>query len=309
MDSQRRSECVRGGACTCGKVMGEEETKTERKGEDAVDNCMRRPEIFGVMFDNITLEAAAEKAADMVHGSFYHYIVGTNANLLRMARKDAAYRGAVNQADLSLADGCGVLYASRILKTSLTERVPCMDLLEALLSKLHGVRVYILGGKSGTAEQAGENLRVRYPQLELCGTHHGYFEDAKAMAEEIAKSQPDLLLVCLGSPKQELWMKNYGRLTGAKLAFGCGGWIDIAAGRLKRAPESWRKHDLEWVWRFLQEPWRFGRVCRSLTLPLLAVKEAVEVRFFHFSQMGRGSVQKQTESQRRAKRNRYPSRT
>ena len=99
------------------------------------------------------------------------------------------------------------------------------------------------------------------------------------MAREISRHRPDLLLVCLGSPKQEFWMKNYGRLTGAKLAFGCGGWIDIAAGCLKRAPESWRKHDLEWAWRFLQEPWRFGRVCCSLTLPLLAAGEAVEIRF------------------------------
>ena len=237
---------------------------------------MRRPEIFGVRFDDITLEMAAEKAADMIHGSFYHYIVGTNANLLRMARKDAVYREAVNQADLSLADGCGVICASHILKTPLRERVPCIDLLDALLPGLCGVRVYILGGKSGTAYRAAANLRKRYPGLVFCGTHHGYFDNAKAMAEKIALCRPDLLLVCLGSPKQELWMKNYGRLTGAKLACGCGGWIDIAAGSLMRAPKSWQKYNLEWVWRFLQEPWRFGRVCCSLVLPLLAVKEAVK---------------------------------
>lgn len=240
-----------------------------------MDRDMERPELFGVRFDNITLETAARKAADMIHSDSYHYIAGTNANLLRMARRDAAYRRAINRADLSVPDGCGVIAASRILGKPLTERVPCIDLLDALLTRLQGTRVYILGGKPGAAKQAGENLCARYPQLVLCGTHHGYFDDAEAMAEKIAKARPDLLLVCLGSPKQELWMTKFGQLTGAKLACGCGGWIDIAAGRLKRAPEAWRRLNLEWCWRFLHEPWRFGRVCCSLVLPLMAVWEAM----------------------------------
>lgn len=238
----------------------------------------RCSEIFGVRFDNITLEAAVKSAANMIHSDCYHYIVGTNANLLRLARKDESYREAVNQADLSVADGCGVLYAARILGDPLTERVPCIDLLDALLPELNGVRVYILGGKPEIAKRAAVKLRIRYPRLVFCGMHHGYFDDAETVAEEIARHRPDLLLVCLGSPKQELWMKEYGRLTGTKLACGCGGWIDIAAGSLKRAPKSWQKRNLEWVWRFLQEPWRFGRVCCSLILPFLALGEAVRAR-------------------------------
>lgn len=245
-------------------------------------NCMGRPEVFGVKFDSIMLTTAVKRAACMVRGGSYRYIAGTNANLLRMARKNAAYRRAINRADLSLADGYGVLCAARILKNPLQERVPCIDLLDALLPRLRGTRVYILGGKPGVAKQAAKNLRSRCPELVLCGVHHGYFKDPKTMAEEIAKSRPDLVLVCLGSPKQELWMMEYGRLTGASLACGCGGWIDIAAGSLKRAPKAWREHNLEWLWRFLQEPWRFGRVCRSLTVPLLAVAEAIRAGFKNF---------------------------
>lgn len=250
--------------------------RKRREGEKAVENGAERPELFGVKFDNITLETAVKKAVDMVYGSSYCYIAGTNANLLRMARKDAAYRWAINQAKLSLADGCGVIYAARILKTPLKERIPCIDLLEALLPKLRGVRVYILGGRPGVAKKAGMNLRSRYPDLTVCGAHHGYYEDAERIAEEIARHRPDLLLICLGSPKQELWMAEYGKRTGAKLACGCGGWIDIAAGNLRRAPKSWQKHNLEWTWRFLQEPWRFGRVCYSLMLPLLAFAEVIK---------------------------------
>lgn len=233
-----------------------------------------RMEIFNVRFDNITLKEAVERARDMAGAASWHYIVGTNANLLRIARRNEQYREAINRADLSLADGYGVICASRILGTPLAERVSCMDFLDMFLPKLHGTRVYLLGGKPGTAEKAGQHLKEQYPGLVLCGTHHGFFQDAEAMAEEIAQSAPELLLVCLGSPKQELWMAKHGAATGARLACGCGGWIDVCAGDLKRAPESWRKWNLEWAYRFLQEPWRIGRVFLSLLLPLLALAEA-----------------------------------
>ncbi len=231
-------------------------------------------EIFDVRFDNITLEEAVNRAEDMVRSASWHYIAGTNANLLRMARRDKCYREAINLADLSLADGYGVICASRILGTPLAERIACIDFLEMLLPELLGIRVYLLGGKPGTAEKAKQHLREQYPELLICGVHHGFFEDPRVMAEEIAKSAPELLLVCLGSPKQELWMAEYGATTGARLACGCGGWIDVCAGDLKRAPIGWRKRNLEWAYRFLQEPWRFGRVCMSLTLPFLALAEA-----------------------------------
>lgn len=232
-----------------------------------------RSEVFGVRFDNVSVEEAAARAEGMIRHGPYHYCVGTNADLLRMARRDANYREAINNADLSLADGIGVICAARILKVSLEWRVACIDLLDSLLPRLDEARVYILGGKPGTADQAKENLLAQYPYLSFCGTHHGYFQDPEKMALEISASSPALLLVCLGSPKQEFFMSRYGHLTGANLACGCGGWIDIAAGKLKRAPLSWRKSNLEWTWRFFQEPWRIGRVCRSLAVPLLAYGE------------------------------------
>ncbi len=239
----------------------------------------RRAALFDVQFDNITLEEAVGRARAMLCSSSWHYIAGTNANLLRMARRDERYREAINRADLSLADGYGVVCASRILGAPLVERIPCMDFLDVLLPELAGTRVYILGGKPGTAEKAGRCLRERYPDLQLCGFQHGFFQDPEAAAEEIARCAPELLLVCLGSPKQELWMAEFGETTGARLACGCGGWIDVCAGDLKRAPESWRKHNLEWAFRFLQEPWRFGRVCMSMELPLLALWETMKKAF------------------------------
>ena len=235
---------------------------------------LERPEIFNVRFDNVTLKEAVKRAEDMLRDDSWHYIVGTNANLLRIARHEKKYRDVIDRADLSLADGYGVICASHILGVPLAERVPCMDLLNALLPRLFGIRIFILGGRPGIAEKAGARLKEQYPGLIVCGSHHGFFQDPEAMAKKIAQCGPELLLVCLGSPKQEFWMAEYGPATGARLACGCGGWIDVCAGDLKRAPESWRSHNLEWAFRFLQEPWRIGRVYLSLSLPILALWEA-----------------------------------
>lgn len=242
----------------------------QRHGGDAV--------LFGVRFDDVSLKDAVARAKEMARRGPYHYCVGTNADLLRLARRDAGYRDTINGADLSLADGAGVIYAARILHEPLARRVACIDLVEALLAELDGERVYILGGKPGTAEAAAEALGRRYPGAVFCGVHHGYFQDPEAMARQIGASAPDLLLVCLGSPKQEQFMARYGPMTGAGLAIGCGGWIDIASGRLERAPQAWQRLDLEWAWRFLHQPWRAGRVLRSLYLPLLAWGERIRRR-------------------------------
>lgn len=254
----------------------------------------RRSEILDVSFNDVSVQEAVSRSLAMLQTDVYHYCVGTNANQFRIAQKDTGYLEAIDQADLSLADGCGVLAAARILGRDLCERVACIDLLNALFPVIHYARVYILGGKTGVAACAGKKLEKQYPNLVVCGTHHGFFQDDEAMAREIAKKQPDLLLVCLGSPKQELWMSRYGSRTGAKLAIGCGGWIDIAAGDLERAPLWWREHNLEWAWRLIQEPWRIGRVCRSLTVPVVAIGERVR-RAFH-GRRGNAKCQGEKES-------------
>ena len=197
-----------------------------------------RPEIFNVRFDDITLSEAVKRAEDMLRDDSWHYIVGTNANLLRIARHEKKYRDVIGRADLSLADGYGVICASHILGVPLAERVPCMDLLNALLPRLFGIRVFILGGRPGIAEKAENRLKEQYPGLIVCGSHHGFFQDPEEMAKKIAQCRPELLLVCLGSPKQEFWMAEYGPATGARLRrldrCLCGG-SETGAGKLAQS--------------------------------------------------------------------------
>ena len=142
-----------------------------------------------------------------------------------------------------------------------------------MLSALNemGGRLYLLGAKPGVAEEAGRRICARYPALVLCGTHDGYFKDEQAILPEIAAAKPDLLFVCLGAPKQEKWMARWGRHTGAKLAIGLGGCLDVFAGNVQRAPERWQKLGLEWAYRLKKEPKRIGRMAK---LPLVLVKAA-----------------------------------
>lgn len=230
-------------------------------------------EILGVRFDDLTQQEAAQQGRQLLEEDKFHYVVTPNPEFLLAAEKDPEFRRVLNAADLVLPDGIGVVYSAKILGTPLKERVPGIEFAEAMLSALNdmGGRLYLLGAKPGVAEEAGRRICARYPALVLCGTHDGYFKDEQAILPEIAAAKPDLLFVCLGAPKQEKWMARWGRHTGAKLAIGLGGCLDVFAGNVQRAPERWQKLGLEWAYRLKKEPKRIGRMAK---LPLVLVKAA-----------------------------------
>ena len=232
-----------------------------------------KTEILGVRFDDLTQQEAAQRGRQLLEEDKFHYVVTPNPEFLLAAEKDPEFRRVLNAADLVLPDGIGVVYSAKILGTPLKERVPGIEFAEAMLSALTdlGGRLYLLGAKPGVAEEAGRRICARYPALVLCGTHDGYFKDEQAILPEIAAAKPDLLFVCLGAPKQEKWMARWGQHTGAKLAIGLGGCLDVFAGNVQRAPERWQKLGLEWAYRLKKEPKRIGRMAK---LPLVLVKAA-----------------------------------
>ena len=233
--------------------------------------------ILGVRFDSLTRQQAAQAGAALLEAPGFHYAVTPNPEFLLAAEKDASFRKILNEADLTLPDGIGVIYAARILGRPLQGRVTGIDFAGDLLARLNetGGRLYLLGAKPGVAQRAGENIQAQYPNLVLCGTHDGYFQDNAAVAGEIAQAGPDLLFVCLGAPKQEKWMAQWGPATGARLAIGLGGVLDVYSGQVERAPEMFQKLGLEWAYRLMKEPSRVGRMAR---LPLVLVK-ALKGRF------------------------------
>jgi len=227
-------------------------------------------DVLGVSFDNVTPEEAVAAGVRLLEEPGAAYVVTPNPEFILEAKRDAGFRAVLAGAALTLPDGIGVIYASKILGTPLKEKVAGIGFASGLMAEMarKGQRLYLLGAKPGVAELAGEKLMERYPGLVVCGSHDGYFkeEESEAIAAQIRGSGADAVFVCLGAPKQERWMAAYGEATGAKLLAGLGGSLDIFAGTVERAPECWQRLGLEWLYRLKQEPWRWKRMIR---LPLV----------------------------------------
>ena len=232
-----------------------------------MEACALRTEILGVGFDDLTIEEAADRASALLEEEGVHYVVTPNPELVDRARREETFREALNGADLVLPDGIGVVYAARLLGRSLKGRCPGIDFAGKLMERMarKGQRLYLLGAKPGVAEAAAARLEVRYPGLTICGVHDGYFQEDGPVVEDIRKAGADVVFVCLGFPKQEYWMVKNGPATGARLLAGLGGSLDVFAGVVERAPESWQRLGLEWLYRLTREPKRIGRMAR---LPL-----------------------------------------
>lgn len=223
-----------------------------------------RTDVLGVAFDDISMDEALARALDYIQAHGAARVVTPNPEIVWLARKDAELRQALASADLVLADGIGVIYGAKILGRPLKARNPGIEFAEKLLEKLaeQKGRVYLFGAKPGVAEEAAAALEARFPGLVLCGSHHGYFQDDGDIIADINEKKPDLLLVCLGAPKQEKWMDARKDRLDVGLMAGLGGALDVLSGRTERAPEKWRKANLEWLYRIVKEPRRIGRAMR-----------------------------------------------
>ena len=147
------------------------------------------------------------------------------------------------------------MLASKLLKTPLKQKVAGVDFADRLLSILEktGGGLFLLGSKPGVAELAAQKMTEK---------NDGYFKDEAPVIEKINAAKPDVLFVCLGAPKQELFMKNHLDELHIKLMIGLGGSLDSFAGTVKRAPKWMIRCNLEWLYRLIKEPKRFGRMLR-----------------------------------------------
>ncbi len=231
-------------------------------------------EVLGVRFDDLKLEQAVQQGLDMSSGPDCRYVVTPNAEIVWMARRTSGLLDLLNGAALVLPDGVGVIYASKILKRPLHQRVAGVDFAAALMEKMaeRSLKLYLLGAKPGVAERAADRLRERYPGLVICGTRDGYFREDGPVIDEINASGANVVFVCLGAPKQERWMAEHREKLRAHLLVGLGGSLDVFAGLVSRAPRLWQRLGLEWLYRLLQEPRRIGRMSR---LPLFLIAAAV----------------------------------
>lgn len=224
---------------------------------------MGRIDILGVGFDNVDMAEAVARAERMLDGGA-HYIVTPNSEIVYDCMTNADLRGTINGADMVIPDGAGVVKASRILETPLKEKVAGVELAENLLTVLarRGASLYLLGAKPGIAERAAEKMRTLAPGLRIAGVRDGYFKDDGEAVETVRAAAPDVVYVCLGSPRQEQFIAAHLEEMGCHIAIGLGGSLDVFAGEAKRAPKIFIKLGLEWFYRLLKQPSRLGRMMR-----------------------------------------------
>ena len=221
-------------------------------------------DILGVKVSTKTMEETTNKLLGYLDGEQTRCVFTPNSEIIYMAYQDAEFARILNSADVNTADGIGVVYASKILKQPLAERVAGYDLMNNLIKAAAPAhkRVFLFGSKPGVADEAGEKLKELYPGIIICGTRDGYFgeEQTPEIVAQINAAEPDLLLVCLGAPKQEKWIFENRPHLHARVIMGAGGSLDVLAGRVERAPERWQKLGLEWAYRLKKEPKRIGRM-------------------------------------------------
>ena len=225
---------------------------------------MNRVNVLGVGIDNLTLSEAVDKALSLISEHRCAYMVTPNPEIVMAAWDDPKVSKAIENADLVIPDGVGVMQAARILGTPLREHMPGIDAATEIIKRLasRGGSVFLYGARPGVAEKAAERMKQRFPGLVICGTNDGYGNDDGAVVSKINAAKPDFVMVCLGVPKQELWMAKHAAKLDAGLMAGLGGSIDVFSGQVKRAPLIWQKLKLEWLYRCFEEPKRFRKIKR-----------------------------------------------
>ncbi len=224
--------------------------------------------LFGVPFDVVTIQQTIAFVGQMIATQRPHHLVLADVGFVMRALKDPEVHRILMDAHLILCDGMPLFLASQRLGSPLPELVAGFDLVPALLrtAEQKGWRVFFLGGQDEVVRRALETVRARHPRLAVAGhlsPPRGPLEqmDHAAISQNIREARPDILLVALGSPKQEMWIHEHARTLGVPVSMGIGHTIDYIAGAVPRAPEWMRRAGLERAFWMVREPrrlfWRY----------------------------------------------------
>jgi N-acetylglucosaminyldiphosphoundecaprenol N-acetyl-beta-D-mannosaminyltransferase len=228
--------------------------------------------LLGVPVHRVTMTETVSRIAGYMAGSRLYQVATVNPEFVMKAQDDPQFMQVLQQADLCIPDGIGLLFAARRYGQRLPERVPGSELVYHLAeaAAMHGWRLFLLGAQPGVAEEAAHILCRRYPGLQIAGTYAGSpnpVEDEEIVAR-VNASRAGLLYVAYGAPRQDKWIaRNRDALETVSVAIGIGGALDFIAGRSVRAPLWLRRLNLEWLYRLVREPWRWRRM---LALPRFA---------------------------------------
>jgi N-acetylglucosaminyldiphosphoundecaprenol N-acetyl-beta-D-mannosaminyltransferase len=216
--------------------------------------------LFGVPVDALDMdETVAAVHALIACGRPHQHVCLNAAKVVELDRSDEL-AAAIASCDLINVDGQAVVWASKVLRRPVPERVAGCDLFERLLEEAaaHGLRVFLLGARDEVVHAVRDRAIEQFPGLRIVGARSGYWtpEEEADVVAEVAASNADLLFVAIPSPRKELFLEQHGEALGVPFRMGVGGSFDVFVGKTKRAPRWMQRTGLEWSYRLLQEPRR-----------------------------------------------------
>lgn len=241
-----------------------------------------RVNIGDLPIDPATQQEALRSVDALIRGGCGGFVVTPNIDHIVLARRHSGLREAYQRASLSLADGMPLLWMARALGTPLPEKVSGSDFIEPLMryAAANDRRVFFFGATPEVSAEAERRLMLRYPHLRIVGRDCSHWSpdtgaapSASPVVRAIRESAADLVVVALGSPKQEIWMARHEQDLAPAIAIGLGATLDFVAGVVRRAPEWMSRAGLEWLYRLAQEPRRlaYRYLVRDLAiLPIFA---------------------------------------
>lgn len=236
----------------------------------------RQIRILGLPVDVVTMPESLDRIRGFLQGNKPCLVITADASGLVQAQTDTDLRDLYLGADLITPDSIGVIWAAKRSGAQLAGRVSGVEIVEHLCreSADKGWRIYFLGAAPGVAELAAERIRLKYPGCNIVGVRHGFFpaDDDMLVAAEVAEAKPDILLVAMGIPRQEKFIRKTEGVIGAKVGIGVGGTFDVFSGRTKRAPKLFQRLHLEWFWRVLLNPSKISKVKNLPTFVMMVLR-------------------------------------
>lgn len=222
--------------------------------------------ILGIKVTPITVPDLHAHIGAVIEAGARQLVLNVNVHCMNLAARLPWLKDFLNSAPVVFCDGAGVMWAARLQGKAIPERITYADWMWRLAAfcEERGHSLYFLGAKPGVAEQAAARLRERHPALRILGCRDGYFPlegpENEAVIEGVNRAGADILVMGLGMPRQEEWLRRYWGRLHAKVALTGGACFDFVSGTMPRCPRFMADHSLEWLYRLYVEPKRmFGR--------------------------------------------------
>lgn len=229
-------------------------------------------ELLGYNIDDYSFDEAVLKAKELIDSDKVAQVITINPEMFQTADNDSSFANIIREAEMVIPDGIGIKIGLKLTGKNVA-RIPGIDFAKRLLQEaaLSNIPVAIIGSKEEVVTKAIENLQNEISGLNIAYYHNGYFDNDEEIYSELKNYSPKLILIAMGSPRQEKFIYEAKKKLNPALMVGVGGSLDVWSGFVKRAPKIYQRLGLEWLYRTVTQPSRFKRIFPTLPLFLIRV--------------------------------------